>query len=799
MHDPALDRRGWLRQWAWVSLALCALSVLLSSGAWMWRADQAIYDLGLTLWPQPRPNDVVIISIDDDSIQALGRWPWPRSVHATLINQISAAGPKSILLDLLLSEPSEDLMQDEILARAIRQSGRVVLPASPSALTLHGDTSASSQPSAVMLPLPALAEKATLGHSDVNIDPDGVVRSIHLRAGPQVASYPNLALAMMQVGGERPLPNLDIRRAPSRTAPAATVWQRDEQVQLRYGGPHRWVPSVPYASVLKGDVPAALFANKHVLIGATALGLGHPFNTPVSGLGGAMNGVELTAQSLQMLRQGPSVLTVAPAWASLWNVLMVLALMWLIWRLPPRQGLMLAWGSAAFAGVLSLISLGWMGWWWPPASFMLCAVLAYPLWSWRRLELSQQYMQQTTARINLSLSPGQVNPFKDQREASLSGGMRDRTEATIEAANQATERLQQAQQSLSDILAVLPVAVIVVDQQLRVQALNPLAAQVLKPSGKPALLGQEIVKLLAHYKPIDATSWTALLQKVVVNQQEAACEVEGPVQSHLWVRVTPFRDAGQPHPGLMISMTEVSQLRLAERQRDDLLAFIAHDIRSPQASLMSMVEMHRMGFALMPMDSLMNHVDTLAKNTIALCEELLLVMKSETQALKLGLVDLAGLAREAMAEVSMQAQANHIRLTLAQTQSTVASLRGDAAQIRRALVNLMTNAIKFSPVGSAILITLDHNEEMARIAICDQGHGIPDGDLGKLFRRYQRLDTGSHLRVSAGVGLGLVFVDTVARRHGGSIEVQSTQGEGSCFTLSLPVDWSAPEPGALAA
>jgi CHASE2 domain-containing sensor protein/signal transduction histidine kinase len=792
MRDMGAERRHWLRQWTWVTLSLCLASVVLSTGAWLWRADQALYDLALTLWPQPRPDDVVIISIDDDSIQAIGRWPWPRSVHATLIKQLSTAEPKSILLDLLLSEPSEDPNHDEVLARAIAQSGRVVLPVSPSALSASHQPTSTGQPSAMMLPLPALSDKAVLGHSDVDIDPDGIVRSIHLRAGPQVASYPSLAMAMLQVSHERPVPNLDIRHAPGKAPRLANAWQRDEQVSLRYGGPHRWVPSVPYASVLKGDVPVSLFANKHVLIGVTALGLGHQFNTPVSGLGGTMSGVEVTAQALQMLKHGPTVHGLAPLWASAWTALLLLGLMWLIWRLPPKSGLLLTLGSAAFAGAVSVMTLGWLGWWWPPGSFMLCAVLAYPLWSWRRLELSDQYMSQTTALINRALPPG-PEPMQPR------GLSRDATEERIEAASQATERLQQARQSLHDMLAALPVAVIMVDQQLLVQAINPLATEQLKPIGKPVLLGQEVIKLLAAYKPVDATSWAALLQKVVVSQEETACEVEAPQEQHLWVRVTPFQDAGQPHTGLLISMTDVTQLRLAERQRDELLAFIAHDIRSPQSSLTSMVEMHRMGYQVMPLDALMNHVDNLARNTIGLCEELLTVMKAETQPLTLSQVSLSELARQAMEEVTLQAQAGHLTLTLLQGQLPEAKVRGDAAQIRRAIVNLMTNAIKFSPEGSEIRIEMDHDEEMARVAVKDRGPGIPSGDLPKLFRRYQRLDSGSHLRVSAGVGLGLVFVDTVARRHGGHIDVASTPGQGSSFTLSLPVDWSEPEPDALAA
>lgn len=785
MATPAVEPRRWLQQWAWVTLSLSLAASLLSLGNWTWRADQALYDLSLTLFGRPTPDDVVIIRIDDQSIQALGRWPWPRSVHATLIEQLGTAAPKSILLNLLLSEPSEDPRQDDVLAQAMARSGRVVLPVSPSALTAGESLPTATEGAGALLPLPALRAQAVLGHSDVDIDPDGVVRSMHLKAGPVLASHPHLALAMLQAAGERPITGLDIQRAPSQSAPLPIGWQRDERAHLRYGGPHRWVPSVSYASVLRGDVPLAMFQRKHVLIGVTALGLGHQFNTPVSSLHGPMSGVEITAQALHMLRQGPVIHSTSPAWSALWTGLLTIALMWGIWRLPPRQGLLLGLGAAASATLLSMLALGLLGWWWAPGSFVVAALLCYPFWSWRRLELSQQYMARTVDQINEALPPDEV-----PGHALRKGG--DATKRSIDAASDATQRLQHARQSLSDILSVLPVSVIVVDQDLVVQALNPLAGALLRADAEHRLLGHGVIHALHGFKPVDATNWASLFQKAIVGQTEVVSEVQGPDMSHLWMRVTPFQERDQAHAGLMISMTDVSQLRLAEQQRDDLLAFIAHDIRSPQSSLLSMVEMHRMGYQAMPLDTLMTHVDNLARNTIGLCEDLLMVMKSESQPLSLSLVDLREVVQQALDEVTLQAQARHIELQMVQTSSGQAMVRGDAVQIRRALINLMNNAIKFSPAESVVQVEISHDEAFARVAIADQGPGIPSSDLGKLFRRYQRLESGQHLRVSAGVGLGLVFVDTVARRHGGQIEVTSTPGQGSCFTLSLPVDMSAP-------
>ena len=153
------------------------------------------------------------------------------------------------------------------------------------------------------------------------------------------------------------------------------------------------------------------------------------------------------------------------------------------------------------------------------------------------------------------------------------------------------------------------------------------------------------------------------------------------------------------------------------------------------------------------MSTLMTHVDNVARNTIGLCEELLMVMKAESQPLALAMVDLCEVVQQAIDEVALQAQARHILLQQAQARPGAVMIRGDAAQIRRALINLMNNAIKFSPAESVVRVDIACDGALAKVAIADLGPGIPSSDLGKLFRRYQRLEVGQHL-------LGVLEADT---------------------------------------
>ena len=83
-----------------VAVVLAALAFALALGGWTWRADRLVYDIGLSFWRRPVPEGIVIVAIDDASVAAIGRWPWPRAVHSTLLARLAAARPRAIGLDV---------------------------------------------------------------------------------------------------------------------------------------------------------------------------------------------------------------------------------------------------------------------------------------------------------------------------------------------------------------------------------------------------------------------------------------------------------------------------------------------------------------------------------------------------------------------------------------------------------------------------------------------------------------------------------------------------------------------------
>jgi CHASE2 domain-containing sensor protein/signal transduction histidine kinase len=759
------------REWWLVSLSLMGLTAVACWGHWTWHLDQAVYDAAQSTWTRAVPQDVVVVAIDDASLQAVGRWPWKRAIHAQVLDQVRQAGAKAVLLDLLMSEPDADPLQDEVLAKALGPDQKVILPVSHA---LDGLGQGQELP-----PVAPLRRRARLAHADVAIDVDGTVRWAYLWAGSGAHRYPHPALALMQAAGER---TADLVQPPDATAlPTSAYWHRDGPTAIRYLGPPGRVLHVSYAAVLRGEVPASTFTGRYVLIGVTAHGLGESFQTPVSQMGEGMSGVEVVAQLLDALRQRKLITVVPPPVNAALSAMAVMGLLWLFRRQTPRQALLTAMGMAVGAVLLGWSLLSW-GLWWPPFGLVMGALLSYPVWSWRRLE--------GTARdLELELQALSGEPGV-QASSLLAPGNRsgDFMSQRTDAISLATTQLQQARQLLAHTLASMPDALFVVDQHHLITQANQQACSMSGVSHIQALLGRRLDDVLAPLTPVEAPTWGMLLDKARHSRQALSTEATHPRGMQYLVGMVSLDDA-LPEAGAIVCATDVTALRQAELQRTELLGFIAHDIRSPQASLISLVQLHQMGGQMSQAETL-DHVESLARQTLDLCEELLQVMRAETRAISLAPQDLVKLLQGCMDEIKPQALAKGLSLSGNWPAEHAQPCVVDDYLVHRAIINLLSNAIKFSPKGGRVTVSITRSPSHHVIAVRDQGPGIPEAELGRLFKRYERVEQGRPSKLAAGIGLGLVFIDTVARRHGGDVRIHNTPGEGACFELWLPVDAS---------
>jgi CHASE2 domain-containing sensor protein len=439
--NPGRLRREWL-----VCLGVVlALAALVQQGGWLDPMDRALYDHLLAFDAKPPPDDILIVAVDDRSLQVLGGWPWSRDVHAALLDRLVAAKPRAVGLDIIFAEPT-DRSADQRLAQSLAKLRAV----SPVFLPVTVQTPlASGRIPVPMRPLPALEQAVSgLGHIHVELDSDKVVRSLFLREGTAAQQWPALSLGLAIVSGAPAPPD-------GADAPVdGTGWLRESRVLLPFAGPAGHYKSVPYVAVLNDEVPDAVLRGKTVLVGLTATGIGDQYPTPFSGGGGLTPGVEINATALDGLLRGRMLLPVAPRWQLAAAAGALLGWMLWLWRLGPRAALpaLLAFGIAVLM-VSALLQLR-LRLWLPVSGWCLAALLGYLLWSWRRLAVLMHdlykradAMQSGVAVLNASnvSSASRVSERVSQ----------DGWEQVVEALDRGRDAEQQKQQQRAEALQLL--------------------------------------------------------------------------------------------------------------------------------------------------------------------------------------------------------------------------------------------------------------------------------------------------------------------------------------------------------
>ncbi len=281
--------------------------------------DDMLYDQQLKLFSYPPDPDIVIISIDDWSLENLGQWPWSRNIHAQLIDVLSESGVLAVGLDILFFEPDRnDPEADLHLAEAIRRNGRVVLPV----LVELDEVSFSSR---IKRPLEMLSTAAaSLGHTIIKPDAASIVRGLHLSTTiNSAADIPSFVTSLSRVGS-----SIDKTKLPKSNQVDVFATETNtpltEYVRIPFSANKASYLILSYADVLTSEKLRKNLKGKYVLVGMNASGLGTRFSTPVSQDGKLMSGIEFNAYALDMLLNDKSILYLQKHYCVLLTICLVL-------------------------------------------------------------------------------------------------------------------------------------------------------------------------------------------------------------------------------------------------------------------------------------------------------------------------------------------------------------------------------------------------------------------------------------------------------------------------------------------
>ena len=278
---------------------------------------------------------------------------------------------------------------------------------------------------------------------------------------------------------------------------------------------------------------------------------------------------------------------------------------------------------------------------------------------------------------------------------------------------------------------------------------------------------------------------------------ERSIEIYGPPRRTLSIRATVIDDGRRPL-GVIAAIEDVSERRRLEDIRRDFIANVSHELKTPMGALGLLAETLQFEKDPNVAARLADRINSEAFRVNRIIEDLLDLSRIESEGSPTREpISVSLFVADAIERIRTAAEQQDVTVEFKEPETNFVVV-GDRRQLVSAMHALLENAVVYSPAKGKVSIKTARVEEstnefgetvgpLIRITIKDQGVGIPEKDLERIFERFYRVDPG-RARQTGGTGLGLSIVRHVAQNHGGNVLVTSTEGEGSTFSLDLPMN-----------
>lgn len=352
---------------------------------------------------------------------------------------------------------------------------------------------------------------------------------------------------------------------------------------------------------------------------------------------------------------------------------------------------------------------------------------------------------------------------------------------------------QQVDETLAFLVESAPFGFGFFDMDLRFRHVNKQMTRIHNKS-KEEHLGRKLGEILSRDNlSIESNEIVRIVQGVLDNDQPVInLEISGIPQpetgevKHWQVSYYPVHSLTGETLGVSTYVLDITERKILEQRKDDFINMASHELKTPLTALKTMVQMlkkrlvkqdlHELVPSVIRMDC---QIDTLTK----LVTELLDVSKMRAGNLEYAdaLVDINELLRDLIETLQPGAPQHQIILA----GQTCRPVHGDKDRLEQVFTNLLTNAIKYSPEADRVSLHIDTCESAVIVRVRDYGIGIPKDVQKHIFERFYRVQRVRDNNFP-GLGMGLYIVEAIVKRHGGQITVESEEGEGSTFSVTLP-------------
>lgn len=289
--------------------------------------------------------------------------------------------------------------------------------------------------------------------------------------------------------------------------------------------------------------------------------------------------------------------------------------------------------------------------------------------------------------------------------------------------------------------------------------------------------------LLAKTMVTPLQSLTRAAEKVAAG--DFSGKVKNSAQDEIGILTRTFND-------MAIQLEDnIDSLKKSEKMRRDFVANVSHELRTPITSIKSYAETLQDAAGALDKDTeehflsvIVNESDRMSK----IVQDLLILSKFDAGSISFDFQEFSfeKSVKDVYSAQRLNAQSRHHEFSL-EFKTQIPAIIGDRARVEQVIINMVSNAIKYTPKGGIIRMTAGCEDGQVWCAVRDNGIGIPKEDVDHIFERFYRVDK-ARSRESGGTGLGLSIAYEIVERHGGSIAVKSTKGKGTTMTVMLPVE-----------
>jgi two-component system phosphate regulon sensor histidine kinase PhoR len=411
----------------------------------------------------------------------------------------------------------------------------------------------------------------------------------------------------------------------------------------------------------------------------------------------------------------------------------------------------------------------------PEPSFLLVILfgITLGLLIWREIDIRiriRNYSKLLKKFTAAKIPPGEI-PLRVRGLNPLPGTFHD----LILSDRAQIQELETERARLAAMLDQMTDGVMIADPSGMINFANPAAGRLFETS---EVIDRNIVEVIRQHQLIEA--WRACQDSGEMQTQS----VEMPDRRQfLQIVAIPDRTTG----GSLLLVQDLTRVRHLETVRRDFVSNISHELRTPLASLKALTETLQDG-ALEDHEAAKRFLVRIEAEVDALTQmaaELLELSRIESGQVPLDLkpVSPTTLLFTALDRMRLQVERAAISFSVVCPQD-LPSVRADAPRLEQVLVNLIHNAVKFTPPGGQVILSAQKEDVFIRFAVQDSGVGIPSDDLPRIFERFYKTDRA---RTSGGTGLGLSISRHIVEAHGGRIWVESEEGKGSTFFFTIPL------------